>query len=112
MNKQVKTALIVVGLAAAVFLLVSWKKPQAKPLTQPEKDQLFNDAMGYRGGAAPSPEIEEEARAKQEAALKKIGELGLQAEFEAFKASLPNADLPSMAPQMPSSEIITNTDYQ
>ena len=113
MNKQVKTALIIVGLAAAVFLLVSWKKPEIKPLTQSEKDQLFSDGMGYRGGAAPSPEIEEEAKKRQEEAIKKIAELGLQTEFEAYKASqeqLP--DLPSSAPLMPSSEIISNTEYQ
>ena len=103
MNKQVKSALVILGLAAAVFLLVSWNKPKVKALSDTEKNQLFNDAMGYRGGAAPPPEIEEEAKKRQEEALKKIAEFGLQAEFEAYKTAqeqLP--DLPSTNPIMPS----------
>jgi hypothetical protein len=54
-------------------------------LSQQEKDILFDEAMGYRGGAAPSDEMMEEFGMRREAALKKIAELGLQAEFDAYK---------------------------
>ena len=89
MNKKVKSALLVVGVAALAFLLFSFrKKPTeatASTLTQQEKDILFDEAMGYRGGAAPSDEMMEEFRIRMEAALKKIADLGLQAEFDAYK---------------------------
>lgn len=89
MDKKVKSALLVVGVAALAFLLFSFrKKPTeatASTLTQQEKDILFDEAMGYRGGAAPSDEMMEEFRIRMEAALKKIADLGLQAEFDAYK---------------------------
>ena len=89
MDKKMKSALLVVGVAALAFLLLSFrKKPVAAPvssLTQQEKDVLFDEAMGYRGGAAPSDEMLEQFRMRMEAALKKISELGLQAEFDAYK---------------------------
>lgn len=105
MNKNVKSALIVVGLAAAVYLLVSWKKkPATETLTPEQKNALFSDAMGYRGGAAPSPEMEEEYRVKQQAALKKIADLGLAKEYDEYvqsqNQSLGDAQYPS-APQLP-----------
>jgi hypothetical protein len=89
MDKKMKSALLVVGVAALAFFLLSFrKKPEAAPvssLSQQEKDILFDEAMGYRGGAAPSDEMMEEFRMRMEAALKKISELGLQAEFDAYK---------------------------
>ena len=89
MDKKVKSALLVVGVAALAFLLLSFrKKPTeatASTLTQQEKDILFDEAIGYRGGAAPSDEMMEEFRIRMEAALKKIADLGLQAEFDAYK---------------------------
>jgi len=101
MNKNVKSALVVLGLAAAVYFLVSWrKKPITETLTPEEKNALFSDAMGYRGGAAPSPEIEQAARDKQQAALKRIADLGLAKEYDEYvQAQSGMPDLPSTAPQ-------------
>jgi hypothetical protein len=97
MNKNVKSALVVVGLAAAVYLLVSWKKkPATETLTPEQKNALFSDAMGYRGGAAPSPEIEQAAKDRQQEALKKIADLGLAKEYDEYvKAQSEMPDLPS-----------------
>lgn len=90
MEKKTKSALLVLGVVAVAFLLLSWrKKPQSETpvasLSQQEKDVLFDEAMGYRGGVQASDEMMEGYRTRQEAALKKIADLGLQAEFDAYK---------------------------
>ena len=89
MDNKTKSAILVIGVVAVAFLLLSFRsKPKEVPvstMTQQEKDILFDEAMGYRGGAAPSDEMMEEFRSRQEAALKKIAESGLQAEFDAYK---------------------------
>lgn len=89
MDNKTKSAILVVGVVAVAFLLLSFRsKPKEVPvsnLTQQDKDILFDEAMGYRGGAAPSDEILEGFTMRKEAALKKIADLGLQAEFEAYK---------------------------
>lgn len=90
MDKKMKSALLVLGVAALAFLLLSFrKKPEVavpvSALSQQDKDVLFDEAMGYRGGEAPSDERLEQFRMRMEAALKKISELGLQAEFDAYK---------------------------
>jgi len=96
MDKKMKSALLVVGVAALAFLLLSFrKKPEVAPvsaLSQQEKDVLFNEAMGFRGGTYPDvdpydgrEEFLEKFQMRKEAALKKISELGLQAEFDAYK---------------------------
>lgn len=89
MENKTKSAILVIGVIAVAFILLSFRsKPKEAPvstMTQQDKDILFDEAMGYRGGAAPSDEMMEEYRTRQEAALKKITELGLQAEFDAYK---------------------------
>lgn len=89
MDNKTKSAILVIGVVAVAFLLLSFRsKPKEAPLstlTQQEKDILFDEAMGYRGGTRQSDERLEGYRTRQEAALKKITELGLQAEFDAYK---------------------------
>lgn len=98
MNKNIKNALIVVGIAAAALLLLSWAKPK-KPVPEPsvlsedEKKTLFMSAnRGYTGGAAPPQEILDEIEKERNAALAKISELGLDAEYRSYLASLPPPD--------------------
>lgn len=57
---------------------------QPSGLSPQEKEELFNAAMGYRGGAAPPQFMLEEFQANQQIALQKIAELGLQAEFDDY----------------------------
>lgn len=92
MDKNIKSALIVVGVAALAFLLLSGKKkPATQTISQQDKDILFDEAMGYRGGIEPPDDILKGYEIAKEAALKKIEELGLGAEFEAYKKIQDNA---------------------
>lgn len=106
MDKNIKSAIIVLAVAAAVFMLISWNKKPKTALKEEEKAQLFSDAMGYRGGAAPAPEVEEAAKVKKEEALKKISELGLQAEFDNFMKNQSQMDYPSVSAGSISGDII------
>ena len=86
--------------AAGYFVWYSFKEtpkiqnqpdvPAILPVIEPaitpdEKLQLFITAMGYRGGAAPPPFILEEYQANAQAALLKIDQLGLMAEWELYR---------------------------
>ena len=95
MNKQVKAAVWVVGIAVGAYLL--WYNISfLKGMTQEKKDELFRIASGgLRGGAAPRPEIEEQIQQQEQEALMKIERLGLLGEYENFKKSRDNmASLP------------------
>lgn len=101
MNKNLKIALL--SGAGVLLLVLLLKKPKVstlpKTLTQEEKNVLFEEALArYTGGAAPSQEILENIKKGVDAALLKIKELALEAEFEAYKASktvINEFDLPS-----------------
>lgn len=90
MNKNVKTAIVVVGVALAAFMLLSWTKKPSEQTAEPvikdeEKDQLFAAATrSYRGGAAPSQFMLDELEKGRNEALAKIKAMALEAEFEAW----------------------------
>ena len=72
-----------------------YKKSSAAPgtvpgvpvLTTEEKQLLFSDAMGYRGGAAPPQQMMDEIEQRRTAALSKIEANGLLAEFNQYMKS-------------------------
>ena len=102
MNKNVKTAVIVVGIAVLAFMLMSFsKKPAAATLSDEDKNNLFATAKGRpRGGAYIQLSEEQEmaqnaAREKEyNEAMQKIKEYGLEAEFEAYLKAHENDPLP------------------
>ena len=99
MNKQVKAAVWVVGIAVGAYLL--WYNISfLKGVPQEKKDELFRIASGgLRGGAAPPPEIEDQIQQQEQEALMKIERLGLLGEYENFKKSRDNmASLPQSQP--------------
>lgn len=104
MEKNVKSALVIVGIAALAFLLMSFstKKGQVvTPLSEEEKLKLFEEANSYyRGGAAPSDEILANYEKTRTEALAKLKQLGLEAEFQAWVKNLPPDDGP-LLPQAP-----------
>ncbi len=115
MNKNLKNALIVVGLAVGAFMLLSWrKKPQAPAqLSDAEKQSLFESATTYyRGGAAPPIEVEQEMQRVRDEAMSKIKALGLEKELADYIAKKqaeaeererlygPQPDIPSAGPMM------------
>jgi len=101
MNKNLKIALL--SGAGVLLLVLLLKKPKVsslpKTITEEEKNVLFEEALArYTGGAAPSQEILANIKKGVDAALLKIKELALEAEFEAYKASktvINEFDLPS-----------------
>jgi len=103
MDKNLKIGLL--SGVGVLLLLLLWKRPKLvpsaapKPLTQEEKNVLFEDALArYMGGAPPSEEILANIKKSVDAALLKIKELALEAEFEAYKATktvINEFDLPS-----------------
>lgn len=94
MTKQVKAAFWVVGVAlVGYFMLTSLKKKQTG-LSDQEKNDLFNTASGgLRGGANPPQEIMDQIIQQEQAALLKIEQLNLMAEYEAYKKANENAPL-------------------
>lgn len=93
MTKQVKAAFWVVGIAlVGYFLFNSMKTKKQEGLSDQEKNDLFNTASGgLRGGAAPPPDIMDQIIQQEQAALLKIEQLGLMAEYEAYKKANQNA---------------------
>lgn len=68
--------------------------PVEKELTKEERIALFEQARGYRGGAAPPAIVLQTANALADEAKATILKLGLTAEFEAYLASQANAPQP------------------
>ncbi len=105
MNKNVKTAVIVVGIAVLAFMLMSFsKKPAATPATLSDEDKnlLFATAKGPQPRGAQMALTEEQEMALQaeiqkerDYAMQKIKEYGLEAEYEAYLKSRENEPLPS-----------------
>ena len=95
MTKQVKAAFWVVGIAlVGYFLFTSMKTKKQEGLSDQEKNDLFNTASGgLRGGAPPPPDIMDQIIQQEQAALLKIEQLGLMAEYEAYKKANENAPL-------------------
>jgi len=96
--KKIKTMLGValIGVAAYLFL----RKPAdvssvPAPLSEQDKKSLFITALGYRGGIAPSKQMQEQYEVSSAAAKQKINDLNLTAEFEAYVKSLENQAKPS-----------------
>lgn len=91
MNKNVKTAIVVVGVALAAFMLLSWTKKPSEQMAEPvikdeEKEGLFSAATNYyRGGIQPSKFLLDELEKSRNEALAKIKAMALEAEFEAWK---------------------------
>ncbi|MBM3201803.1 MAG: hypothetical protein FJZ56_05290 [Chlamydiae bacterium] len=94
MNKQVKAAIWVVGIAVGAYFL--WFNVSfLKGVPQEEKDNLFRIASGgLRRGARTSPDIQEQIQKQEQEALMKIERMGLLGEYEAFKKSRDNTALP------------------
>jgi len=99
MNKNIKNALVVVGIAVSAILLLSWAKPKRETpastpgITEDEKLELFISAnSGRSGGAAPSPEVYERYERRRNEALARIAELGLEDEYRKYLSSLPAPD--------------------
>ena len=81
MNKNLKSALVVLAIVAGAYLFINWNKKGT--LTQDEKNALFLSAMGDG----------------KEEALNKIEELGLKSEFDAYvKAKQEESQLPQSQP--------------
>jgi peptidoglycan hydrolase CwlO-like protein len=98
MNKNVKTAFIVVGIAVLAFMLMSFsKKSAATPatLSDEEKNNLFQTAKGPQFGTQPPDDILQQIEKERAEALEKIKALNLQAEYEAYLKSRENDPLPS-----------------
>ncbi len=97
MNKNVKTAFIVVGIAVLAFMLMSFsKKPAAAAtLSDEEKNNLFATAKGPQFGTQPPDDILQQIEKERAEALEKIKALNLQAEYEAYLKSRENDPLPS-----------------
>ncbi len=98
MKKNILTALVVVVVAAGAYLLYNqFNKPKASSsgISQDDKTKLFNDALGYRGGAAPPQEIIDAANKAAEAAQAKIDALGLRQEFDKFMSGVGLAPVPA-----------------
>jgi peptidoglycan hydrolase CwlO-like protein len=97
MNKNVKTAFIVVGIAVLAFMLMSFsKKPAAAAtLSDEEKNNLFETAKGPQFGTQPPDDILQQIEKERAEALEKIKALNLQAEYEAYLKSRENDPLPS-----------------
>jgi hypothetical protein len=97
MNKNVKTAVIVVGIAVLAFMLMSFsKKKTAKTeLSAEEKNALFETARGPQFGTQPPDDIFQQIEKERAEALEKIKALNLQAEYEAYLKSRENDPLPS-----------------
>lgn len=92
MNKNIRNGLIVVGVAALIYILLTSNKPVT--LTEQEKVDLFEKARGYRGGVAPSLEMQQQFEKSATEAQKKIDELKLRSEYEAYLKSKENEALP------------------
>jgi hypothetical protein len=101
MNKNVKTAVIVVGIAVLAFMLMSFsKKPAAATLSDEDKNNLFATAKGPQPRGAQMALTEEQEMALQaeiqkerDYAMQKIKEYGLEAEYEAYLKSRENEPL-------------------
>jgi len=100
MNKNVKTAVIVVGIAVLAFMLMSFsKKPAAAAtLSDEDKNLLFATAKGPQPRGAQmalTEELQAEIQKERDYAMQKIKEYGLEAEYEAYLKSRENEALPS-----------------
>jgi len=94
-----KNQKILLGLAIAVGLYLFMKK-STKKISEREKVDLFEKALSnYVGGAAPHPELLKRLEETRNQANKKIKELGLQGEFEAYRNNKPKRDPNAPLPQ-------------
>ena len=76
------------------MLLTSSKSvPKLSQISDEEKLNLFEQARGYRGGAAPSQEMLQEFQQRATQSQLKIDELKLRSEFEAYLKSKENEPL-------------------
>lgn len=64
-----------------------------------DKKVLFTQALGYRGGARPTAEMEAKANKLREQALAKIKAYGLMEEFKKFKVKQKSKGIPVSVPK-------------
>jgi hypothetical protein len=98
---------LLIGLGVAVVAYLLWKKNKDKtvtnaivPLTEQEKNELFQDAVTkYQGGVAPSEEMLSNIKKRNDLAYAKIKELKLETELSTWLSNRPKVDYNAPLPQ-------------